>query len=153
MKNKTKTYTLLALVLGIWGIIGYRIVSTINPSTPDMVQQGFEVAFKPKATIEADTFSIQIVNRDPFLGTLLIKKKPKKTYKKPAQPKVVWLPVLYHGSISKQNTKTKVFIVSINGQQNLMKIGQTIHEVKLIKGNSHNVTVTYKRARKTIQKT
>ena len=121
--------------------------------TPDTVQQGFEVAFNPKTNTEVDTFSIQIVNRDPFLGTLLVKKKPKKKFKKPTQPKVVWVPVLYHGSISKQNTKTKVFIVSINGQQNLMKIGQTIHEVKLIKGNNHSVTVTYKRARKTIQKT
>ncbi|MDD7886050.1 hypothetical protein [Flavivirga sp. 57AJ16] len=153
MKNKTKTYVLLALVLGIWGIIGYRIVSTINPVAPDVVQQGFEVAFNPKAQIEVDTFSIQPVNRDPFLGTLLVKKKPKRTFKKPTQPKVVWLPVLYHGSISKQDTKTKVFIVSINGQQNLMKIGQTIHGVKLIKGNSNSVTLTYKEARKTIQKT
>ena len=144
---------LLALVLGIWGIIGYRIVSTINPSAPEVVGQGFEVAFKPKTNIELDTFSIQTVNRDPFLGTLLVKKKPKRTFKKTMQPKVVWLPVLYHGSISKQNTKTKVFIVSINGRQNLMKIGQTINGVKLIKGNSNSVTLTYKRARKTIQKT
>ncbi|WP_303316700.1 hypothetical protein Q4Q34_07805 [Flavivirga abyssicola] len=153
MKNKTKTYALLALVLGIWGIIGYRIVSTINPSAPDVVQQVFEVSFNPKTNTKVDTFSIQVVNRDPFLGTLLVKKKPNKTVKRPTQPKVVWLPVLYHGSISKQNTKAKVFIVSINGQQNLMKIGQTINDVKLIKGNNNSITVTYKRARKTIQKT
>ncbi len=153
MKNKTKTYILLTLVLGVWGAIGYRIVSTINPSGPDMVQQNFEVSFNPKTNTEVDTFSIQVANRDPFLGTLLVKKKPVKSVKKQAQPKVVWLPVLYHGTISKQNTKTKVFIVSISGQQNLMRIGQIINDVKLIKANNNNITVTYKGARKTIQKT
>ncbi len=152
MKNKTKTYILLALVLGVWGAIGYRIVSTINPSAPDVAQQNFEVSFSPKTNIEVDTFSIRVVNRDPFLGTLLVKNKPKKTIRKTVQPKITWLPVLYHGSISKQNTKTKVFIISVSGQQNLMKIGQTINGVKLIRGNNNSVTVSYKGARKTINK-
>ena len=121
---------------------------------PQEVRQGVEVVFNPKTNTVVDTFSIQISKRDPFLGTLLVKKKPiKRTSKKTIKKEVISIPLLYHGSVSKQDSKTKVFIVSINGQQHLMKLGQTINEVTLIKGNSKDIVVTYKGLKKTIQKT
>ncbi|ULC57931.1 hypothetical protein MBM09_08355 [Flaviramulus sp. BrNp1-15] len=153
MKNKTKTYVLLAAVLGIWGVVGYKIISTINPPEPEIVTQNFDMAFSPNINTQVDTFSIQKVNRDPFLGTFLGSNKKKSTQKTSNKSKENWVPVIYHGSISKQNTKNKVFIVSINGQQYPMKMGQSINEVKLIKGNSDNILVSYKGERKTIAKT
>ena len=152
MKNKTKTYILLTLVLGIWGVIGYKILSAANPTSPDMVQQRVDVSFNPKAKIETDTFSIQTVNRDPFLGTLLVKKKstPKKI--KPKTP-LIWKPIIYHGIISNQNNKAKVFIISIENQQHLIKVGQTINEIKLVRGNNNSVLLSYKGEKKTISKT
>ncbi len=149
---KTKTYILLALVLSIWGIISFKIVSVVNPSTPEVLQQHYNMAFKPKFNKTIDTFSIQTVNRDPFLGTLLIREKPK-TKNLKTKMDLVWLPIVYHGIISKQNSKAKVFIVSINGQQYLVKSGQVISEITLIRGNSKSILVSYKGVRKTIQKT
>ncbi|WP_156113409.1 hypothetical protein [Wocania ichthyoenteri] len=151
MKTKTKTYTLLTLVLGIWGVIGYKILSAVNPTSPEFVEQNLDVSFNPKARKETDTFSIKPVNRDPFLGTLLIKKK---TITKNPKHKttVVWKPIIYHGNVSNQNGKTKVFIISIDGQQHLIKPGQVINEVKLIKGNSKSVLLSYKGVRKNISK-
>lgn len=151
MKNKTKTYILLTLVLGIWGVIGYRILSVANPTLPDIAQQNGDVNFKPKTRIENDTFSIKTVNRDPFLGTLLIKKKSKPRRTKPKEP-FIWKPVIYHGIISNQNSKTKVYIVSIDNQQHLMKLGQVVNEVKLIRGNKNSIIVSYKGDRKPFQK-
>lgn len=152
MKNKTKTYILLTLVLGIWGVVGYKVLSVAIPTLPNMAQQNIDVNFNPKIRTEIDTFSIKMVNRDPFLGTLLVKKKsvPKKIKPKMA---LVWKPIIYHGNVSKQDGKAKVFIISIDNQQHLMKLGQIINEVKLVGGNNKSVILSYKGNRKTISKT
>lgn len=145
---------LIILVLGVWGVIGYKIVAVVNPNSPKIVMQDPDMLFNPINQIEKDTFSVKIVNRDPFLGTLLIKKKSKgKVLKKLAKPEIIWSPIIYHGNISKQDSKTKVFVISIDGQQQLLKIGQVVKGVKLIKGNSKSVVVGFKGVRKTIQKT
>ncbi len=151
MKNKTKTYLLLGAVLAIWGIIGFRIMSTLNPEAPEVLPQDNMVAFKPKTTIAVDTFSVQAVERDPFLGTLYAKKKTKTKRVKPKET-LTWAPIVYHGAIAKQQSKTQVFVISINGQQHLMKIGQTIDEIKLVKANAKQITLRYKNERKTVDK-
>lgn len=151
MKNKTKTYLLLALVLAIWGIIGYKIISATNPTSPITERLQTDATFTPKIKKEIDTFSIKTVNRDPFLGTLLVKKRTK-TERPKLQASIVWKPITYHGTISNKSGNAKVFIVSIDNQQHLMKPGQTINEVKLIKGNNNSVLFSYKGSRKTITK-
>ncbi len=151
MKRKVTTYVLLVLVLGVWGAIGHQIVSAVSPSESETVVNDYDPSFSPKTLAKVEPFSLTIPNRDPFLGTLFVKKKPIKT-KTAKTTKLTWPAVRYHGNISKQNTKTKVFIVSVNGQQNLMKIGQTINEVMLLRGSSSSISVSYKGARKTIKK-
>ena len=152
MKNKTKIYILLTLVLSIWGVIGHKIISAVNPASPEIIQQNFDTSFNPKTNTEIDTFSIKPSERDPFLGTLYIKKK---SIQKKIKPKelFVWLPIVYHGNISKQDSKTKVFIISIDNEQHLMTLGQVIKGVKLIRGNNSNIIVSYKGVRKTMTKT
>ncbi len=139
-------------MLGIWGIVGYKILSVANPTLPDMAQQNRNVNFNPKIKTETDTFSVKMVNRDPFLGTLLIQKKASTKSLKP-KTTIVWKPIIYHGIISNQNSKAKVFIVSIDNKQHLIKAGQTVNEVKLVRGNNKQVILSYKGHIKTIPKT
>lgn len=144
---------LLVLVLVIWGIIGYKIIATIQPTEASMSVNNFDEGFNPKPLSKVDTFSIAIAYRDPFLGTF--QKKHITTDKpKPAKTNtgIVWMPIVYHGTISKQANKPEVFIISINGQQHIMKVGQMIDEVTLITGTNKTVTVTYKGTSKTIEK-
>lgn len=153
MKNKTRTYLLLAAVLAIWGIIGFKIVTTLNPEAPEAKKQDEMVVFTPKSHTVKDTFSIHPTQRDPFLGTLYVKKQesttPRITTPKEA---FVWIPILYHGTVSKQDSKEKLYILSINGQQHIMKIGQEIQEVKLIKATNTEILVSYKGQRKMVSK-
>ena len=153
MKNKTKTYILLALVIGVWGVIGYRILETVSPSDVNPTAQNFDMSFNPKHTITVDTFSVQIANRDPFLGTLLTKKKVvKKSNKTIPKPEINWKPIIYHGIIQKEDGKTKLFIISIGGQQRILKKGQVFDETKLVKGSEKEITMQYKGKRKTFSK-
>ena len=145
---------LILAVLSIWGIIGYKIISALNPETPKIAHAEFNTTFTPKVNTTLDTFSIQTVERDPFLGNLYAKKVKDTTPKIISyREEFVWIPILYHGMVSKQNSDEKTCILSINGQQQLMKVGQEVNEVKLIKANNIEVFLSYKGKRKVIQKT
>ena len=153
MKNKTKTYLLLVTVLVIWGVIGLKIVNTLNPDAPKIVQQDDMFFFSPKTNKANDTFSIQLSERDPFLGTLNIKKKPEVNQKNTTKKETIaWIPIIYHGSVSKQDSKQKIFVLSINTQQHIMKVGQDRDGVKLLKANDQAITISYKGLKKIIEK-
>ncbi|GAA3647257.1 hypothetical protein [Flavivirga jejuensis] len=153
MKGKTKTYMLLVGVLAIWGIIGFKMLGALNPKPPKTLQQDLAVSFNPQINTAVDTFSIRAVDRDPFLGTLY-KKKKTIVKRKSAQPKeeFVWPSVIYHGTVAKQQSKSQIFVISINGQQYLMKVGQDIGGIKLRFANAKVITITSKGHRKTINK-
>lgn len=138
-------------MLAIWGAIGYQIVSAVNPEKEKVENQDFAIAFNPKKETKVDVFPIDIANRDPFLGTFLVKKKTEiKSGSK--NKELVWKPIIYHGNISNQNNKDVVYIISIEGYQYLMKIGDQFKEVKLIKGTSEYVKLSYRRDIKIIKK-
>ena len=92
MKTKKKTYLLLVLVVAVWGTIGYKVVSALNPELPEIKQQSFVENINFKIDTKVDTFSVKLVNRDPFLGTLL-KKEVKK------------LVVKYYNETAKEESK------------------------------------------------
>ena len=143
----------MAAVLAIWGIIGFKIMSTLSPEPPQAKKQEDRIVFTPKSHTVKDTFSIQPVQRDPFLGTLYVKKQ-EATIPRTTKPKeaFTWIPITYHGTVSKQDSKEKLCILSINGQQHIMKTGQEVHEVKLVKASNTDIQVTYKGQRKTVPK-
>ncbi len=152
MKNKTKTYLLLAAVLAIWGIIGFKIVTTLNPEVPEAKKQEDRITFTPKSHTVKDTFSIRPAQRGPFLGTLYVKKQESTPRITKPKEEFIWIPITYHVTVSKQDSKEKLCILSINGQQYIMKIGQEVQEVKLVKASNTDIQVSYKGQRKTVPK-
>lgn len=153
MNGKTKTYILLVAVLAIWGIIGYRVLGAVSPNVTIEEPQKSVVAFVPKADMVSDTFSIHPKERDPFLGHLYIKKKLKlRVVKTSVNKELVWPSILYHGMISKQSGKEALYIVSINGQQQILKTGQSIDGVTLKKANKTEIQISFKGKRKTVPK-
>ncbi len=153
MKNKTKTYILLILVLGIWGTIGYKIIAGLNPDAPEQVENDISVSFIPEKIKKTDTFSIQTTERDPFLGTLTRSNKPRaETTKKTKQVKEEnALQITYQGLVKKQNSSQQVFVVTVNGKQHLLKQGQTVDDVKLEKGNAKEIVVSNNNKQQTIK--
>jgi len=153
MKKRTKTYLLLCVVIIVWAIIGYKVISALNPDEPNNQQvKTFKTVFNPTTQEERDTFSIQPVRKDPFLGTLLIKPEPKKITKSTVNTKKVqWPTVNYQGLVSKMSSKRdQVYIVTINQVQYLAKKGQIIDSIKVVNGNENQVVLRYKNELKTI---
>ncbi|MDC9722880.1 MAG: hypothetical protein PSN34_08905 [Urechidicola sp.] len=148
MKNKKNIYFLIPAVLLIWGIIGYRIVRSINPPQPNATTQVAITDFKPKEVVVSKPYSINANYRDPFLGTMATNKKKVKrvVQKKP----VVFPSVQYVGFVAPiGKKKSPVFILKINGQQELLKKRETAQELQLVSGNQKEVVLKYKGIKKT----
>lgn len=152
MNKKTKTYLLLTVVLGIWGTIGYQIYSKLSPDEMPVVVTNSNVSFSPKQVITKDTFSISSAHRDPFLGKPYQKKKTSGG-KKMVRKKIdsfIFPQIVYKGAISKQQSKSNIYIIEVNGMQQLFKVGKEFNDVKLIKGTKKSVIISFKGKRKTI---
>jgi hypothetical protein len=154
MKNKKNIYILVPAVLIIWGIIGYKILSAINPDEEEIVTNNTISQFVPKEIKEVEKFTIQANYRDPFLGKLYTKnitKKPKNNLKKDTKPPVVFPHVTYNGMIApKEPNRPTLFLITINGKQQFMSFGKQIEDVKLLKGNDKEIIVSFKSLKKTI---
>lgn len=140
---------MLVAVLSVWGIFGYKIISTLNPVQPETLSQQLSVNFKPKPAIKNDTFSIEPVLRDPFLGTIKNKKVSYIKATKRTTP-VEWPKVIYGGMVKKQNTNAHIFVLNINDTQYLLKKGQGINDVTMVSGNSKEIVIRYKNIPRTI---
>jgi len=130
-------------VLSIWGTIAYKFFSTYNPVAPVLDEQITAMAFKPLVK-KTDKFSIQQLHRDPFLGTIIrnpsttnkdVAKKPKDTIQVPQ--------MAYLGVLKIQKSKDQIFALNINGEQFLVKKGQTVEKIKIVQADSRKMVVRF----------
>jgi len=152
LNKKKKTYLLLVAVLGLWGTIGYRVISTLNPEETVVVAENISVDFSPEKA-KVNTFSITPIERDPFLGKLIrkgtkVKGNQGRKVKKPDLENP-WPQIQYQGMVKKQNASSKIFIITINQQQHLLKKNQELKNIKLLKGDSKEVQVSFNKEVKT----
>lgn len=151
MKKKTKTYLLLTVVVIIWGIVGFKIITTLTSGKDEPVREELNIAFEPENLKKVDTFSIDKIARDPFLGQLGKPVPLKKNIRKSAPiPSIEWLPISYHGVIKKDGSNEQVFLLTVNNKQYLLQIGHSVEEVTLEKGNAEEIVIIYKGYKKTI---
>ncbi len=146
MKNKKNIYILLTAVLLVWGILGYRIFSTVNPSNKKLQTAIVSNSFKPQQLQESETFIINTDYRDPFLGTFSKKKKVKvkkiiRTTRK--TPKTPFPVIIYKGLVSAKGKQQQVFLINIAGQQYFFKKNNTYKEVKLLRGSNKQVVLRF----------
>ncbi len=147
MKNKKNIYILLTAVLLVWGILGYRIFSTVNPSSKKQQTAVVTNSFKPQQLQESEAFTINTDYRDPFLGTFSKKKvvKIKKIIRAtPKTPKIPFPAIIYKGLVSVKGKQQQVFLINIDGQQYFFKKNSTYKEVKLLRGSNKQVVLKFK---------
>ncbi len=147
MLKQKKTLILLVAVLVVWGIIGFQIFSYLNPEEEELQEISIE-EFSPIVKKQKETYQVKIHKRDPFLGKLLIKPK---TVKRPIVKKdpIIFPSIQYNGIV--ESNKKKAFVLTVNGQQKVLNKGQTFNEVKLIRGTSKEVLLSYKGKRQTFK--
>jgi len=152
LKGKKGLYILLPIVVFVWGAILYQIVDAFSDDDP-IVEDTTQISFATVQSKEREKFTIRDVERDPFLGTMYRPKKvtPKNPNPTPKKTKTVWPQIRYKGLVSTQNNSSSIFLIEINGADQLMKRNDSFSEVKLIKGSSNTITVRYKGITKKFQ--
>ncbi len=133
----------MALVLGIWGIIGFKVIKVANPAPRSVNDMGTDGIFVPKQLKKRDTFSIVANYRDPFLGLVHAPKKTRKTVPKKVKEQASEKIITYTGFITDKASNQKVFFVTIDGQQQMMGLNDIFKEVKLLGGTKDKIKVRY----------
>ena len=159
MKSKKSIYILLPIVLLIWGLVIYQFFSFSNEQIPETTTIDF--SSKSLNLKKRDSFSIEVTNRDPFLGKLTSEKKAITHSTTSNQPKtnttavkkvneIVWPDITYKGIVSDTKEKVKVFMIIINGETFFMRKGQQEQEVTLKDGDRETIYVIYKKQLKVV---
>ena len=145
LKGSKNIKILLPVVIVIWGFLIYKIVDAFSSEGIDIAKTQ-KSNFKPPKRNQKDTFSLVPVETDPFLGTVYTKPKPtsqnaNSAYKPKSEKQ--WPNIGYFGIIADKKSTSSVYIVSINGQQFLLKKGDTLQKLKIIKGSEENIFIKY----------
>jgi hypothetical protein len=136
------------LVIGVWGTIGYKIISGLQPELPPTNNFTNFNNVNDIATIQKDSFKINPPTRDPFLDRASKTTKMEAPLKKAVQPNLTWPNISYNGSIVNAQSKVQLFIVNVNQEQFLVQKGQELSEIKIIAGNEQKIQISYKGQRK-----
>lgn len=166
MKNKKSIYVLLPIAVIIWGIIAYKIITGLNSDNNDNFIE--HANLKYENIIEADTFSLILAYRDPFLGKNIIIQNDVPEYQsnpypqnktnivqKPEENKpapVIWPKLAYKGIIQNNKTNNYVSLVIINNQKFLLSEGQELSGIKLLKAYKDSAVFQYSDQIKTLLK-
>lgn len=152
MKSKKLTYFLIIMVIGVWGVILYRIFAAVGNNDDTAALP----ALKPQKeayndfTIPKDTTKLLLNYRDPFgltkqKDTAMSIIKLSKHLNTPAmvKPGINWSFITYSGYIRNPASKKLVALVSINGQNLTLAEGETKNQVKLIKNLRDSIKIGY----------
>jgi hypothetical protein len=153
MKNKKFTSILIGCVIALWGIVFYRIyvamIEKVETTIPTVTTK--PVLFKGVNHIE-DSVQLNLNYRDPFSPIHSIINMEKEispsnavTSQKTPMPKplVNWQAISYAGYIANANSKQKLVLILMNGQEFMLSEGQTLKGVKLIRYAGDSIKVKY----------
>jgi hypothetical protein len=165
MKNKKLLYILIPIVLLVWGVIIYRIFNVVNGSGSNEVRKS---AFVENTVNEnlIDTFSIHPNYRDPFISKRAKKttseNKIISTVTKPDLIKKVsnvvvplsdkWPSLVYNGLIKNEKSNKQLALVLINGQSNILQLGNVSEGVELTKIFRDSIEVKFNSEKRFIRK-
>ena len=147
MKKQHKTYILIAAVVIVWGVIGFQFFNYLTPNEEKSSRTVSKQNIVRKKVKKKENYVVKRHARDPFLGKLLTTPIKKTKRKKVAEP-VSFPSIIYHGII--ESSKKRSFIISINGNQSILKAGQVINDIKLLSGSKKEIKISYKGNNKVI---
>lgn len=154
MKSKKITYLLIGLVAIVWGLIIYRIFDSLNQNN-DQPEPKYTGVVKKKLENYDSIYphtQLALNYRDPFgiarNDTAIVKISKNHDLKIsdviPAKPAAInWNFVNYSGYINNPQSKKIISIMKINGREAMMKDGEVIDRVKLLKNMEDSIKISY----------
>ena len=151
MKNKWLTYFLGSVVMGVWGIIFYKIFNSwADDDKSSLLSYSYSL---PKEELydysSKDTFNLLLNYKDPFritsykpeLSKRISSEKKRGHFvvrSKTDQPHSV----IYFGYIGEPGSQKMLTIVKINGKDEIMRVGEIIGKIKLLKNYKDSIKIS-----------
>jgi hypothetical protein len=163
MKSKRTTYLLMAVVAGIWGLIGWKVWKGLQ-GDDDFSLPAERVVQSKKKNQLSDSFELIANYRDPFLGktsvsapavsTPAVRTTPteKTTINKPEPPVNTWPEIRYGGFVKKSGQENGAGFLIINGSSEIVTRGQTIQNITIVQLWRDSVQVMRGKERRIIKK-
>lgn len=155
MKSKKTTYLLIALVIGIWGYVGY---SLFKPEEEFIIEEVSDYKTIESEIKLADSIQLDLSYKDPFLERTILtigqnksglQNKARKNYNRTVQPKkqskpkneefINWPNIKYAGTINES-----LALVKFNGKKTFIKQNDVFNGFKTISFNSDSLVIMYK---------
>jgi hypothetical protein len=160
MKSKKAVYFLGVLVLGVWGMILQKIFLTMQNKDGDKVAVNTKVVGKRSVPYQyPDTFKLLLNYPDPFTGQLPKRQdttvKPKAEIRNEVQtmaPVDPFESVKYVGFVADGSGRRRLAILSYKGEEKLLKEGDMLQGIKVLKVENSAVRISSGRAIKLLRK-
>lgn len=161
MTKKHINIVLILLVVFLWGTVLYKYVSRFFGDEEIVYDQpGFSL---PIAKIEKDTFQLLPLERDPFLGKIIVKDKNqhirkeslhKSTVKKVVEPKInMPFPIVqYFGYIKSKDKSQKLILLKVNNRLKKVRLNDEVNGLVIKQIYKDSVVVLFNKVEKSIFK-
>ena len=140
MKPKGYTYLLIIGVFAVWGIIIYKVISVFfSDETTGAPLRSTNLSYQKHQEKILDTFKVGVINRDPFLGTVLKSKSATgMNYNSKDNIRINSVtnklpPVTYIGNLNNAKGKKRIAILNIRGKQIFLMEGQEYDTIRVIR--------------------
>lgn len=149
MKSRKSIFILAPLVLLIWGIIGYKIYSSLDKKDETVVKR-IKVE-EHQTSFLADTCKLLLSYADPFLDRMEPIRKVPSGIKNPLPAKTAvankaaWPLIGYSGMIKNKQSNKILALLSINGTSMSSKEGEEINGVKVLKIFKDSVKLSFQK--------
>lgn len=158
MKNKKVLYILLPLAIIIWGVIIYRIYTSLQKKETKVALSD-NISSAPKSLYENEEFTLEANYRDPFLGQKIEVVQNKLPNPKPiSNPEVkpvmekIWPNLVYKGIIKNLKSSKQMILMEMNGNEFILKGGDTINGLQLKRITKDSILVAFGKDLKTFYK-
>lgn len=158
-KGKTFTYVLITCVAAVWGLIVYRVYAGMSEDGAlPPIAKSVKVPYFKLVDHQNDQVKLELGYRDPFAVPNSVEGSPRERAEPtlglprnsqpqrqhpPQKPQVNWATVQYTGYVHNPDSKQRRVLIAINGNTILLKEGESVQGLKLLKNFGDSLKVQY----------
>ncbi len=139
MNERKRMFILIPILILVWGLVIYHVYDAVSDDVTPIVQTNEAYVAIPEKLVE---FELALNYPDPFLQTamakpvVVAKKSPTRTNKRKPEKRVQTVPkpaLRYSGRIENLESNEERHLISVNGNPQIVTLGQEVDGVVLKK--------------------
>lgn len=153
--KKKKTYLLLAIVVFVWGYLGYKVYSSFYGDEEDLITNKIIDNKQAEKKVQKEKLKIKYPDKDPFLGKMYSPKIQKKVSKEAIKITYTYDSIFdkirYKGFINNKTDTSPLYLLSYKQKSYVIKPNHKFDGILLLGGTPDEIKVNYKTVTKTIK--